>query len=513
MTEPVYVGVDLGTSAMKGVAVAGSGKVLARARAPYVTRRPSEGAAEQDPADWLSALSDVVGALGRGVDPSRWQAIGLSGMLPTLVLLDAAGRAIGPAVTWQDGRAEDDGARLSTAIGPVHLYELTGQRVDGRYLLPMYRRAAMADPEGAGRARQIVGAKDYLYAHLTGRVITDPSTATGFGCYGLDARSWLDEVVEAATASVPVRPGLPDVEPSASHHPIRAELARGLGLPSGLPIVLGGADSALGALALGARRRGEVAFLAGTSSVVLGVSDDAPRDPERRYLITPLAGVDGFGLEMDLLATGSALGWLAGLLGLEDAAEVLALATAADPATAPVFLPYLAPGEQGALWEPGLSGAVLGLHLASTREDLARGLLSGIVLEARRCLGVLDEVLGATGPVLLAGPGSGAEPLPRDLADASRRPVRTAGLHPGDHSSFGAAILSARALGGELATAPGQPALEWEPTPDRAALWERLAERHEQALDAIRGAPAAPHADDAKDHRPLASERSRHRER
>lgn len=488
MSEPVYVGIDLGTSAMKGVAVTRDGAVVARARAPYATRRPVAGAAEQDPADWRSALSVVVSGLLGGAEASRWRAIGLSGMLPTLVLLDAAGRPIGPAVTWQDGRGEDAGARLEAAIGAERLYELTGQRVDGRYLLPMHARAASDDPDGAGRARRIAGAKDYLYSHLTGHLATDPSTATGYGCFGLDEGAWLGDVLEAATAGASVRPSLPVVEPSTASHPLAADPGRALGLAPGLPVVLGGADSVLGALALGTREPGEVALLAGTSSVVLGVSRRPRRDPQRRYLLTPLAGVDGFGLEMDLLATGSALDWLAGLLGLEGAAEVLELAAARDPAAAPAFLPYLAPGEQGALWDPGLRGAVLGLSLADTPADFARGLLTGIVLEARRCLAVLDDALGVAGPVSLAGQAA-AEPFPGDLADASGRPVRTGGPRPGDHSALGAAILSASALGEELAVAPESAPLERHPAPERAALWEGLAERHEQALGALRAAP------------------------
>lgn len=483
----VYVGLDLGTSGLKGVALDGGGRVLGRARASYQTARPAPGAAEQDPADWLSALAVVVAALAATVPAARWRAVGLSGMLPTLVRCDGRGQAIGPAVTWQDSRAESDGARLSSAIGARRLYELTGQRVDGRYLLAMYARAARDEPGGASRARTAAGAKDYLFAWLTGHLATDPSTAAGFGCYGLGTGAWLPEVLEASELDGQRAPALPPVEPSESWRPLLVERARTLALPPGLPICLGGADSVLGALAAGAVRPGDVAYLAGTSSVVLGVSATPQPDRLGRYLVTPLAGTDGWGLEMDLLSTGSAMQWLADAFALPDAAAVADLATGVEPSAAPLFLPYLAPGEQGALWDPRLSGAIIGLTIAHSRAHVARGLLNGIVLESQRCLAVLGEHLSEDGTVYAAGHGATLAPFPDDLADASGRVVRTGGTQPGDHSAVGAAILAASSVDGRsISLEQTTSEVARKPRRERRELWNRLAEAHDRALDALR---------------------------
>ena len=142
--------------------------------------------------------------------------------------------------------------------------------------------------------------------------------------------------------------------PSAATRPLRPEVAARLGCGQ-IPVCLGAADSVLGALGLGVRSPGQIAYVAGTSTVILGVTDTLVFDPQHRFLVTPLAEPGLWGLEMDLLATGSALRWLAGLLGdgLDEAA-VIALAASTDPADAPVVLPYLSPGEQGALWDPSL---------------------------------------------------------------------------------------------------------------------------------------------------------------
>jgi len=136
--DGVYIGLDLGTSGLKGVALDASGAVVARGAAAYPTSRPAAGACEQDTGDWLTAVDRVAAQLAATIPADQWRGIGLSGMIPTLVTLDAAGRPTGPAITWQDSRADALGDALRERCGPQPLYELTGQWVDGRYLLPMF---------------------------------------------------------------------------------------------------------------------------------------------------------------------------------------------------------------------------------------------------------------------------------------------------------------------------------------------------------------------------------------
>jgi sugar (pentulose or hexulose) kinase len=504
----VYIGLDLGTSGLKAVALAESGAILARASAAYPTHRPAAGAYEQDPGDWLRAVEQAIAGLGRALPVHRWRAIGLSGMLPTLVTLGPDGQPTGAAVTWQDGRADDLGDEFRERCGPAGLYRLTGQWVDGRYLLPMFARIARAEPSRAAATATIASAKDYLFAWLTGELATDPSTAAGYGCYELESGRW--NAAARAQAGLPgdgpplpavgpmlpgdgsalladgptvpgQRPALPVVRPSATNRPLRAEAAARLGCPR-VPVVLGAADSVLGALGLGVREPGQVAYIAGTSTVILGIADRLILDPDHRFLVTPLAVPGCWGLEMDLLATGSAITWLAGLLGGLDAAGVIELAAGTDPGRAPVLLPYLTPGEQGALWDPLLRGAIAGLDLGHGREHLARALVNAIVLESRRCLAVLDETCGPGHAVEVAGGSAAAPSFRADLADAARRPVSMPRDDDTDHSARGAALVAA------LATDGGWPdgafpatGLAAEPDEARAKLWDDLWAAHEAA--------------------------------
>jgi sugar (pentulose or hexulose) kinase len=478
-----YIGLDLGTSGLKGVALAGSGAIAGRGSAGYGTLSPVPGAREQEPRDWLAALESVAGQLSRSVPPRYWRVIGLSGMIPTLVTAGPDGRPTGPAITWQDSRADDRGHEYRETYGADALYRLTGQWVDGRYLLPMFGELAAADPARGAATAWLLSAKDYMFRWLTGETATDPSTASGFGCYELGTGRWNDKAAAAAGTRLSA---LPDVLPSTSCRPLRAELAGRLGCGQ-IPICLGGADSVLGALGLGIREPGQVAYIAGTSNVILGVTDRLVLDPQHRFLVTPLAQEGRWGLEMDLLSTGSAIRWLAGLLGTDlDEAGLVALAARTAPDKAPVMMPYLSPGEQGALWDPRLRGAIVGLDLSHGREHLARGLVNGIVLESRRCLAVLEET-GGFGQALEVAGGSAADPAFRaDLADASRRPVAMPRDDGTDYSARGAALIAALAVDGDWPSGAFPIAGDIaEPDSARAQQWDLRWAEYESARQAV----------------------------
>ncbi len=205
--DTVWVGLDLGTSSLKAVALDGSGAAVAEAREGYDTARPGPGLAEQDPASWTGATRAALATIAARVPPQSWGGIGLSGMIPTLAMVDAAGEPLHPALTWEDCRAHAEASEIADQAGGQALYELTGQPLDGRYLLPMFAWFLAHQPEVAERAALLLSAKDYLFYWLTGQAATDPSTATGYGCYDLGRADWLPHV--AALAHVSVSGGRP----------------------------------------------------------------------------------------------------------------------------------------------------------------------------------------------------------------------------------------------------------------------------------------------------------------
>jgi gluconokinase/xylulokinase len=230
-------------------------------------------------------------------------------------------------------------------------------------------------------------------------------------------------------------------------------------------------------LALGVTGPGDVAYVTGSSSVIVGLSRDLVLDAGHRYLVTPLVLADGWGLEMDLLTTGSAVNWLARLvrLGRRGEAGVMELAATADDDAGGVrFVPSLGPGEQGALWDPELRGTLLGLSLAHGPAEIARALVEGILFESRRCLDVLAQNGLPPAPIRLAGAGGSSPFFRQCLADLSGREVLYAVDDERPFSALGAALVAAEATG----AAPQDPGA-WAgpmhrtaPNPARRAHWE-----------------------------------------
>ena len=477
----VTLGFDVGTSALKGVLLDGEANVVGAARSAYPTARPLPGRAEQRPRDWIRSLERVCSALARIVPPERWKSIGLAGMIPSLVIVDQRGDPLGPALTWEDGRAEEQAAALRRRVGARALYATTGQWVDGRYLAPMWRWVADHEPERAHRAATVLGAKDFLLQWFTGEFATDPSTATGFGCYDLATGRWDKRIAALTGIGPPDGPELPAVVASTRTFPIRRDAAERLGLPRSVRIAVGAADSVLSAEAVVGPATDGIVYIAGTSTAVMSFHDHMEPDARHRYLVTPSSTPGRWGYEMDLLSTGSAMRWCAALLGLGPRAEsrLLRLAEVGSAEDDLVFLPYVSPGEQGALWDPNLTGALVGLTLRTGPAEVARALVDGIVLESRRCVSVLRSK--GAGQVIRATGGIARSRWFRQLlADATGCDVAVQGMAP-SVAAVGAAALVEPNVRELLVAQAAKPTAVTHPDRSTASDWDRRWRRHEEA--------------------------------
>ncbi len=382
------LGIDLGTSAIKVVAVSPKGRILAAAREPYGAVATCEGQAEQDCADWLKALSRAVTKIHEQGRNLRVEAIGLTGQMPTLVVL-TGGKVLGRAITWQDSRADRWASERLNSELRHEVYRRTGVVIDGRYLAPMYgfhRKEKRRDDV-------ILSAKDFLLHALTGVAATDASTASGYALYNLQSGAWDGKLCRLWSISAKQ---LPSIKPSSSSLPLSSEGSKLVRCALGTPVVVGCADSAAGVYALNGSAPNEaVTILTGSSTVIIK-SDSSPHwDPETRYLVTPLAADHTYGREADLLASGSALDWVQNLFAAKDSKARRLLwqgAREISPgANGLLFAPYLAGGEQGVLWNPGLRGILNGLTCGHGPSHIARALLEGMSFEIRRCVEVLED--------------------------------------------------------------------------------------------------------------------------
>jgi xylulokinase len=434
------LGVDLGTSALKIVAISGDGRVVATARESYPTISIVEGQAEQDCQHWLEALSaasrKVTARLPRNI---KVEAVALAGQMPTLVVL-GENKPIAPAITWQDSRADQWVSQRIDHRCRRDIYSKTGIRIDGRYLAPMFRFHRKAKHYAANI---ILSAKDFLFYVLTGLVMTDPSTASGYALYNLRTKEWDSELCRFWGIRTEQ---LPTIGGSSFCASLLDRGSRLLGCVSGIPVMLGCADSVAGVYALGGTgnlgRR--VTVLTGTSTVIMKCDERPQWDHRSRHLLTPFA-VDGwYGREADLLAAGSAREWATRALhgSAKNTTSSLwqSAYRVAPGADGLLFAPYLAGGEQGVLWNPDLRGTLIGLTVAHDAAKIARALIEGMCFEIRRCLEVLEEGSHRPSHIHLAGWMAEIPQESQLLADITGRSVRTFALS--SPSAVGAALIS-----------------------------------------------------------------------
>ena len=385
------LGIDLGTSAIKLVAVSCDGRVVASARESYETTSTAAGRAEQDCQHWLKALSVTAKQIGSRLNlKTRVAGIALTGQMPTLVVLGRQ-KPIGPAITWQDSRADGWVKKRVDNHLRLHMYKRTGVLIDGRYLGPMFQY----HHEPKKKIRTLLSAKDFLFHALTGLTGTDPSTASGYGLYNLRLKGWDQDLCKFWDITKEI---LPSIESSSFSAPLSERGRQLLGCALGTPVTLGCADSVAGVYALGGTegRPHTATILTGTSTVIMKYDSQPRWDRQSRYLLTPFA-VDGwYGCEADLLATGSAREWAASVFLLRGNKKTHGTLWQSAYSVAPgadglLFSPFLAGGEQGVLWNPHLRGTLTGLTLAHNGAQIARALLEGMSFEIRRCLEVFEE--------------------------------------------------------------------------------------------------------------------------
>ncbi len=382
----MYLGIDLGTSELKLVLLAASGRIEASARVPLTVSRPRPLWAEQAPADWWGALDAAMAQLAQSHAESMRtvRGIGLAGQMHGAVLLDAQDEVLRPAILWNDGRS---GAQCVALMRDVPaLTQIAGNLAMPGFTAPKLQWVREHEPEIHARTARVLLPKDWLRLRLTGEAITDMSDASGTLWLDVARRDWSDTLLHATGLSRAQMPAL--VEGSAPGGHLRGELARRWGLPEGTVVAGGGGDNAASAVGIGAVEPGQGFVSLGTSGVIFVVSD--------RFRPNPASAVHAFCHALParwhqmsvMLAAASALDWAARMTGSADVASLVARAATLSPvqrSRAPIFLPYLS-GERTPHNDPRAQGVLFGLtheHDAAALgwavlEGVAFGLLDGL---------------------------------------------------------------------------------------------------------------------------------------
>jgi xylulokinase len=403
------VGLDVGTSAVKGVAIDEVGHVLATAGADYPLSRPQPGWTEQEPEDWWRAAEDVLSRLPEG-------PVGLAGQMHGLVVLDVERRVLRPAILWNDQRTADECREIEERVGVTRLVELTGNRALTGFTAPKLLWLRRHEPELYRRIRHVLLPKDYVRFRLTGELAVDVADASGTLLFDVRHRVWSEEV--CAALEVPLD-WLPPAHESTE--------------------IAGAGDQAAAALGVGVARPGPISVVLGTSGVVFSALPAYEHDPAGRLHVFCHAVPDTWHAMGVMLSAAGSASWLRTVLAA-DLADLEQEAERWPPGSEGLlFAPYLA-GERTPHPDPHARGAFVGLSVRHDRGALWRAMLEGVAYGLRDSLELLRELGARPESGRVSGGGARSELWLRILASVLGLPLETTESEEG--SAFGAALLA-----------------------------------------------------------------------
>ena len=427
MTE--LVGLDVGTTGVKALSLSPEGEVLARAEESYDLSTPRPGWAEQDPEDWWRAAERALARLG-----GKPSAIGLSGQMHGLVVLDERDRVLRPAILWNDQRTEAECAEIEESVGLARLIELTGNRALTGFTAPKLLWLRHHEPGTYARIAHVLLPKDYVRLRLTGEHAIDVADASGTLLFDVARRRWSEEMLEAL-----------ELDPAWLPRALESPEISGT-TAAGLTVAAGAGDQAAAALGVGVDRPGPVSVVLGTSGVVFAALPAFAADPQARVHAFCHAVPGGWHAMGVMLSAAGSLRWLRDTLGAgRGYDELIAAAGEWSPGTEGLtFLPYLT-GERTPHADPHARAAFAGLTLHHDLGAFVRAVLEGVAYGLRDSLELLRELGVDPRAGHASGGGARSELWLRILASVLGLPIRRAATDEG--SAFGAALLGGVAAG------------------------------------------------------------------
>jgi xylulokinase len=433
------LGVDVGTTATKAVVLDPHQGVVAEIERQVDLHSPHPGWAEEDTEQWWANVCELARELASGTDVA---AVGISGMVPCVILLDASGKVLRRSIQQNDARAVGEIEELRERLSGARILERTGSPITQQSVGPTFMWLARHEPQVWEQARTVLGSYDLVVSRLTGARGVEANWALESGLYDLETRAWAQDIVEAVGADVSLLP--PVRRPDEVVGKVTGEAAAATGLDSGTPVVAGSADHVASAFAAGIVEEGDLLVKLGGAGDIL-LATEEPLVDERLYLDFHLA--PGKYLPNGCMAaSGSLIRWfqshVAGGVPLDEldreAAEV------SPGADGVVALPYFL-GEKTPINDPGARGAFVGLHLGHQRGHLFRAVLEGIAFGFRHHVDVFVERGHPPRRVRVTNGGARSHVWAQITADVLGRPLEK--LRTTGGSAIGAAFAAGIGVG------------------------------------------------------------------
>jgi len=441
----MYLGIDLGTSEVKGLVIDENHDIIATHSAPLTIQRPHPHWSEQDPQAWWDATQYVIATLREKCAPhwSAIKAIGLSGQMHGAVLLDRDDAVIRPAILWNDTRSAAECVEFEQSASQLHA--IAGNLAMPGFTAPKLLWVRKHEPDNFRRLETVLLPKDYLRFKMTGRKIADMSDAAGTLWLDVARRDWSDYLLEKCGLARCNMPALVEgCDVSASLDP---KIARSWGLNASVVVAGGGGDNAVSAIGVGAVAPGDAFISLGTSGVLFVVNDAYRPAPQSAVHAFCHVLPDRWHQMSVMLSAASCLQWFCRLVGTTEAALLEEVAELSDEqrASAPQFLPYLS-GERTPHNDPNAKGLFYGMTHSTNRALLGYAVLEGVSFGIADGLRVLQQSGTRIEQCSLVGGGARSPYWAQLLADILDMPIVT---HKGGETggALGAARLACLATG------------------------------------------------------------------
>jgi xylulokinase len=442
-----YLGIDTSTTGSKALIIDERGEVLAVASSAHTLQTPKPLWSEQDPREWWQAVSASIRlALEKaGIGGERIAAVGLTGQMHGLVLLDGAGNVLRPAILWNDQRTQSQCDEIHDRIGKEKFIQITGNVALTGFTAPKILWVKENEPEVYAKVKHVLLPKDYIRYCLTGEYAMDKADGAGTVLFDLKRRDWSGEVLEVLGIE-------PAWMPKTFEGPeftgfICDESAELSGLKAGTPVAAGGGDQAAQAVGVGAVEPGIVGLTVGTSGVVFATTPSALIEPEGR-LHAFCHAVPGLWHFMGvMLSAAGSLQWYRDTLAPEFSFDELLKEAELVPAGSEglQFLPYLS-GERTPYPDPLARGAFIGMTLRHSRAHMTRAVLEGVSFGLKDSFTLIQNAgLGEIRQVRASGGGTKGALWRQILASVLEVELVTVNTTEG--AAYGAALLAGAGAG------------------------------------------------------------------
>ncbi len=438
----LFLGIDVSTTGSKALLVDGQGLVVSSATTPHPISTPQPLWSEQDPLDWWqSSQQSIRKAMAKaGVQGEDILAIGLTGQMHGLVLLDAQNRVLRPAILWNDQRTAAECEEITQKLGFERLLQLTGNKALTGFTAPKILWVRQHEPDVYAKIEHVLLPKDYVRFRLSGDYAVDKADGAGMLLFDLQKRDFSKEVLDALEIPIHWMPKAyegPDVTGR-----VTAAAAKETGLAPGTPIVGGGGDQTAQAVGVGAITPGIVALTLGTSGVVFASTPGPLIEPEGRLHAFCHSVPDTWHFMGVMLSAAGSLQWYRDTLAEGEPFDDLLAPAQSIPAGSEglFFLPYLT-GERTPHPDPLARAAFVGLTVRHNRNHMSRAVLEGVAFGLRDSMELIRQAgLGAIQQVRVSGGGAKSPFWRQILADVMDVELVTVNTTEG--AAFGAALLA-----------------------------------------------------------------------